>query len=389
MRYVKEKSLLFLLSFYLFASIIFQIKKIPFFTNFLNPLFWLIIIIYLIIYLKKIYVRFPKKKKYFYSIIIISLSYILLYFYLGFIFGFSKSPYSHSLINIFKNIFQIIVPIVGIELSRSVILNRNKNNRRIIIFATILFILLEIKYSTLINNFANKELFFIYICQVVIPTIAGGMLYSYLSLKESYRLPLIYRLLKELELILLPIIPTTDWFIDGSIGILVPVIIFLLYKYVFSKKREDHRKKAISTLDKIGYAFALIVLSTLVAFMLGLFKYEPIAILSNSMYPSYSRGDVVVYEKLDDMSLKNLSRNSIIIYRIGNQYVAHRIVDVISVNGTISYRTEGDNNNAPDVHLVNIEQIKGVYRFHIKYVGFPSVWLHDYFNKEDARVETK
>ena len=219
MRYVKEKSLLFLLSFYLFASIIFQIKKIPFFANFLNPLFWLIIVIYLIIYLKKIYVRFHKKKKYFYSIIIISLSYILLYFYLGFIFGFSKSPYSHSLINIFKNIFQIVVPIVGIELSRSVILNRNKNNRRIIIFATILFILLEIKYSALINNFANKELFFIYICQVVIPTIAGGMLYSYLSLKESYRLPLVYRLLKELELILLPIIPTTDWFIDGSIGI--------------------------------------------------------------------------------------------------------------------------------------------------------------------------
>lgn len=389
MRYIKEKNLLFILIFYLIASIIFQIKKITFFSTFINPVFWFLLIVTLLIYLKKIYVRFPKKKKYFYPIIIISLIYILLYFYIGFIFGFSKSPYSHSLLNIIRNIFQIIIPIIGMELSRNIILNRNKNNRYLIIFTTILFILLEIKYSALINNFANKELFFIYVCQVIIPTIAGGILYSYLSLKESYRLPLTYRLLKELELILLPIIPTTDWFIDGSIGILVPVIIFLLYKYVFSKKREDRRKKTISTLDKIGYAFTLTVLSTLVAFMLGLFKYEPIAILSNSMYPSYSRGDAVVYEKLDNMSLKKLSKNSIIVYRIGNQYVAHRIVEVVSENGTISYRTEGDNNNAPDVHLVNIEQIKGVYRFHIKYVGFPSVWLHDYFNKEAAKVETK
>ena len=373
MRYIKEKNLLFILIFYLIASIIFQIKKITFFSTFINPVFWFLLIVTLLIYLKKIYVRFPKKKKYFYPIIIISLIYILLYFYIGFIFGFSKSPYSHSLLNIIRNIFQIIIPIIGIELSRNIILNRNKNNRYLIIFTTILFILLEIKYSALINNFANKELFFIYVCQVIIPTIAGGILYSYLSLKESYRLPLTYRLLKELELILLPIIPTTDWFIDGSIGILVPVIIFLLYKYVFSKKREDRRKKTISTLDKIGYAFTLTVLSTLVAFMLGLFKYEPIAILSNSMYPSYSRGDAVVYEKLDNMSLKKLSKNSIIVYRIGNQYVAHRIVEVVSENGTISYRTEGDNNNAPDVHLVNIEQINGVYRFHIKYVGIPSV----------------
>ncbi len=314
---------------------------------------------------------------------------MILYFYLGFIFGFSKSPYSHSLPNIVKNAFLIIIPIIGIELSRSIILNRNKNNRSLIIFTTILFIFLEIKYSSLINNFTNKELFFIYVCQGVFPTVAGGILYSYLSLKESYRLPLTFRMFKELELILLPIIPATDWFIEGSIGVLVPFIIFLFYKYFLSKRHEDYRKRNISMIDKIGYAFTLIVLSTLVAFMLGLFKYEPIAILSNSMYPSYSRGDVVVYEKLDDSLLKKLSKNSIIVYRIGEQYVAHRIVDVVSENGTISYRTEGDNNNAPDAHLVNIEQIKGVYIFHIKYVGFPSVWLHDYFNKEVASVETK
>lgn len=134
-----------------------------------------------------------------------------------------------------------------------------------------------------------------------------------------------------------------------------------------------------SALEKIVTAITLILAILLILFMLDAFQYEPIAILSNSMSPAFNRGDVVIFKKLKDDELKELSNYSTIIYKIDEQYIAHRIVNKIEENGTTLFQTKGDNNNAPDFDLVQISQIKGVYAFHIKYIGFPTVWLHDYF----------
>ena len=38
---------------------------------------------------------------------------------------------------------------------------------------------------------------------------------------------------------------------------------------------------------------------------------------------------------------------------------------------------------------MGIEQISGMYVFHVKYIGFPSIWLYEYFNNKDAKVEIK
>ena len=113
--------------------------------------------------------------------------------------------------------------------------------------------------------------------------------------------------------------------------------------------------------------------------MLGIFQYVPIAIVSNSMYPAFSRGDVIIFKKMTDAELEKLPENSIIVYTKENKNIAHRIVKRIEKNGTVLYQTKGDNNNAMDLQLVKTTQIKGVYVFHIKYIGFPSAWIYSYF----------
>ena len=116
--------------------------------------------------------------------------------------------------------------------------------------------------------------------------------------------------------------------------------------------------------------------------MLGLFKYEPITILSNSMAPVFNRGDVVIFKKIDENELNNIPKGSIIVYSTENKNIAHRIVNIIKNGNTVLYQTRGDNNNSPDTNLVKSDQIHGVYTFNIKYLGFPSIWLYDYFNEE-------
>lgn len=389
MRYIKNKGLLLIITIYIFITISFIIIDTIFYTNIVNPLFWISILVYLISDIKKGYIRFCTNKKYFIYMTVISCIYIVFYFYMGFIFGFLKSPYNHGIISIIKNIIIQILPIISIEVTRSVIAIRNKDNKIILIILTILLILVEINYNTLISVFPNKEELFKFICSSILPQISFSVLYTYLALKGSYSFTLVFRIFKELFILLLPILPDLDWYVIGSKDIISAVLIYFLFRYKFTKENKDIREKGKNQFAKISYILTLVLSITLVCFMLGLFKYEPITILSSSMVPTFNRGDIIIYKKLSENELNKISENSIIIYNLENKHIVHRIIDKIENNGEVFYRTKGDSNNVADTNLVETNQIQGIYMFHIKYIGFPSVWLYDYFHNKHTRLEIK
>lgn len=97
--------------------------------------------------------------------------------------------------------------------------------------------------------------------------------------------------------------PDINWFITGSLGILIPAIIYLLFKYRYFK-REIKNERGVQV-HKVWYVATIIIASLLVSFMLGLFKYEPVAVLSNSMSPVYVRGDAIIYQRLDNKQYEN------------------------------------------------------------------------------------
>ena len=380
--YLKCKNMLIIITLYMFANIFLIVKNNTIYTNIINPLFWCLIIIYLFFYMKNCYIRNSGNRKYLINIVIISCIQVIVYFYLGFIFGFAKNPYYN---NIIKNIFIYIIPIIGMEMTRGILVIQNKSNKFVIIFLTIILFLININYSVILNLSYSKEHLFQYICSYIFPSISVNILYTYLSIIGSYFLSMTLRLIYRLILILLPILPNTDWFVTGSLGTLSPFIIYVIFKFKLTKEKNVAKKKHCifyNAFSKISYIVTLILAITLICFMLGVFKYEPIVILSNSMNTIFCRGDAVIYKKLTDSELKQIPVYSIIVYTIGKQNVAHRIISITKENDTVFYQTKGDSNNVPDTHLVSPNQIKGVYLFHIKYIGFPSVWLYDYFNSE-------
>ena len=385
---MKNKNILLIIIFYLCIVIILNITNYIFY-NAVNTLFWILMLIYLIWDIKNSYIRFKNNIKYITYMIIISAIHIIIYLYTGFLLGFSKSPYSHQILTILINILPKIIIIFGIEITRTVMVLRNKNNKKLLVFITILLILAEVNFNMLITTFPDKELLFKYICSTIIPLITCNVLYTYLTLNCSYLIVIIYRLCKELTVFLLPILPNTDWFVTGTFETLLSAIIYFIFKYKFFKEKNHVKEKIKNLFEEISYIITFILLFSLICFMLGLFKYESISILSNSMAPYFNRGDVVIFKKINDSDLRNIPKNSIIIYSIGGQNVAHRIVDKIEKNNNVLYQTKGDNNNISDMKLVKINQIKGVYVFHIKYIGFPSIWLYEYFNNEKAELEIK
>ncbi len=380
MRYFNNKKIVLLIIIYLVATIILTLKNNTIYVNIINPIFWGIMLVYLIWYIKNGHIRLNSIKKYYIFMIIIPIIHVIIYFCLGYIVGFIQSPYNHQLTSILKNIAVEIIPIIGIEVLRITLVIRNKKNKAFLNLITILLIFLEIKYNYIASLSANKEELFKYVCSEIIPLFFLNILYTYLAINGCCILSLLYRIFTRIIVLLSPILPNLDWFMTAAVNIISPVIIYFLFKYKFIKGKKDIRKKKQYFFQKLNYIITIILSVTIIGFMIGIFKYEVISVISNSMSPLFERGDAVIYKKLNNDELKNISEGSIIIYSIGNKNIAHRVVNIIKDNDIILYQTKGDQNNMSDTNLVEINQIKGVYVFCIKYMGFPSVLLYEYFS---------
>lgn len=102
------------------------------------------------------------------------------------------------------------------------------------------------------------------------------------------------------------------------------------------------------------------------------------------MVPVFNRGDAVIYEKLSEEQLKKIEIYTIIVYSREEQLIVHRVIDKWETNGKTYYLTKGDANKSDDYVPVGTDQIVGIYKFAIKYIGYPSVWLSEAFKKENS-----
>ena len=357
--------------------------------NIINPLFYIITFIILLFLSNSDNKQRVKAKTNKYQLLfIIVITYLIIYVFAGLFLGYVKSIYSHSLLGIIKNIWNYIIPIVFIELIRNIVIRNSGNNKLIFILISLLFTLIDINLFNIIN-ITNKTEIFKLTFSTIIPTVVENFTLTYITMTSGYIANLIYLLPQELTNIILPIFPDLDWYFSSLFGILLPTICFIVIKYL------DDRIEAIkpkSRLKKEKPIRLIIFISPLILFALfvaGIFKYKPTAIVSNSMYPIYQRGDVVIIEKVNTKNIKKLKKYDIIEYKLDNIIVAHRIIYIEKHNdGTVLYITKGDNNNIVDKEKVTQKQVNGIVKFKVPKVGYPSVWLNDFFNKKEVSIET-
>lgn len=78
--------------------------------------------------------------------------------------------------------------------------------------------------------------------------------------------------------------------------------------------------------------------------------YSPVIVLSGSMEPAFSAGDLLIIRKQD-----SYQKDDIITFEDGGALTTHRIIEQ-SLEGFI---TKGDHNNVQDGKTVSLEQIHG------------------------------
>jgi signal peptidase len=98
-----------------------------------------------------------------------------------------------------------------------------------------------------------------------------------------------------------------------------------------------------------------------------------LTVLSNSMVPTFRAGDLLV-DRAPEGPATRLRVGDVITFKATGQshaLITHRIVAVEPNPATgVSFRTQGDANNAPDAEPVSPGQVVGVYTNRIPYAGY-------------------
>ncbi len=211
----------------------------------------------------------------------------------------------------------------------------------------------------------------------IIPAIVSSFLLTFLAVSSGLPAMLTYRLGVVAATILPPIIPKYDWYLIGVSSVLMAIAVYIAIDRN-AQGRETTRHHRSRKHPKRAYdIMLLIVMAGLVSFTTGMFSYKPSVILSNSMKPVFSRGSVVVVQKVGDTM--DIQKGDIVQYKASDHLITHRVVEINLADdgsGERRFTTKGDNSPSADPIVVP-KQIVGVIRAQVPYIGYPTVWLNE------------
>lgn len=306
------------------------------------------------------------------------MTFMLIIYGLGIILGFARGYLFHTIYSFIKNVTPVLIINVEIELIRYIIAKNSFKNKKTIIIYTIISIILNVLLEINLGALDTSEDKFIFLSTIILPIISEELLCSYMTYKIALMPSLIYKLVLKLYVYILPIVPNLGDYIYSVANIMLPFIIYTILNRIIVKYEKE--KQALRKINRTVFTIPLIVaLIILVVLISGIFKYKMIAIASNSMSPTYRRGDAVIYEKVN---VNELEIGDILAFQKNNIVVTHRIVKIWKQNDKYYFTTKGDYNNTEDNFKTEEKDALGKVRFKFKYIGYPTVLISEFFGKE-------
>lgn len=306
---------------------------------------------------------------------ILMISFFLLYYLVGIFIGFAKTSNYFNISSLKNIIIPIIFYHVEKEFLRYQLLRKTSLSKALTALIILLFILMDSVIPVSSHSFGfTREIFLVFALNIM-PSITENIFCTFLSKNFGYLPSIFYLLVMQLSQYFLPIIPNPNEYLYSIIFFLYPLVMMRLVKnYLKISKTEntslDYSKGKYYFL---GYGFAIIILTILVYFVSGYFRYYTIAIASGSMEKTIFKGDVVIIDK----EYQTIDKNDILAYQYENKVVVHRVYKMIDTGSEKFIYTKGDANSNFDQYKVTEDMIMGVVKAKIPLIGYPTVLLNE------------
>ena len=86
----------------------------------------------------------------------------------------------------------------------------------------------------------------------------------------------------------------------------------------------------------------------------------------------------MLVKKLD---AEDVRKDDILVFKKDRVIITHRVVEIEEHGDAFSFTTKGDNNDSADGFQATDEDVVGKVVSVSKYIGFPTVWINEIFNK--------
>ena len=301
----------------------------------------------------------------------------VIYFLSGLVLTYVQNAVTSSWLTILVNVMSFGIAAAAVEYARHGIMLM-AGRRNVVWFGFIVSAVLAVEQIGLTQLVGLHEgsAMIKFTVSNIMPAIVSSLLLTYLAFTAGYAAQLTFRLGMLAIVLIPPIIPKFDWYLSGVTTCLITIAVYVVIDRSRQDKVHEHRSKHHHSARAYD-VMLIIVMSVLVMFMTGFFTYKPLAIVSNSMVPVFSRGSVVVTQKVN--SPMDVQVGDILEYKTTQRTITHRVIAIDTTtdgSGERFFITKGDNSPSQDTP-VTTDQVVGIVRSQVPYIGYPSIWLKE------------
>jgi signal peptidase I len=234
-------------------------------------------------------------------------------------------------------------------------------------------VLVDLIVYTTVYQLHSLNGFLLVLGYVFFASCSANLLYNYISIRYGMKSVIVYKLITTLYMYIIPFIPDVYIFMRTFLRMLSPFIIYLILENTYAKSFYRNRHKNI-----FGSAVLLVLVTLLIMLISCQFKFGIIVIGSDSMTGTINRGDAVIFERYEGQLI---DVGQVVMFEYNDIKTVHRIVGRQSINGEVRYYTKGDSNKKEDSGYRVADNIDGIVKLKIKYIGLPTLWFRSLFGK--------
>ena len=295
------------------------------------------------------------------------------YFLFGLRFGWTSQTVAPSVI--WERILPFAVIIGGFEWTRQALLSQN--NKWVTGASFVIFVVLDailLWEGEFVGNFKQTMEF---VGFVLFPAVTSNVLYHFASKRYGMMPVAIYRLIMACYAYVLPVTPALPKAPLAFLRLLLPIAVFLFLRMLYERRRFVVAQKSVYV--KTATTAVTMILMTLWIMLISCeFSYGLLVIATESMTGSIDRGDAIIYKEYNG---EPIQEEQVVVYEKNGVTVIHRVVRVEHINGEVRYYTKGDFNENEDAGYITAQDIVGVTDVTLKYIGYPTLWMRDIFNR--------
>lgn len=287
---------------------------------------------------------------------------------IGLVSGFGRNPLTLTQTLMIFNLVREVPRVLGTEFFRGFILSNWKRVKVSLVVVSLLFTFLGFtytKYLSLLTSSYSSSLNFL--LRSFAPFFLNNLLVSYLFVLGGIKNSLIYSMFTRLYTYLMPVLPNVSISVSAVVGSVQVFVFFVILGILFFGDHVVSKPPLYSRLLSLG-----LLLTTFAVLVFILAGYRALVVVSGSMAPFLSVGDIAVVNTR--VSQNGVMVGDVVAFYLGRDVVIHRVVRIINTSSGVKYVTRGDANESPDPFRVTPNALLGKYVFKIPLVGY--LWIY-------------